>query len=368
MKRPTDYPTPTLVLGALVLLVVVGLVVASSTSSASFGAYNGAWDGTSKLRGIATDRGAEPLVAHDTAAYSRVSPNETVAVILSPEGNYSATDQSRLRRFVRQGGTLLVAGDYGPETNRLLSALGTEARLDGRPIRDDRRRYRSPVMPVAGNVSNHSLVANVSSLTLNYGTAVVPNNATVLVSTSEFAYLDANRNRQLDDNEAISSLPVATVERFGDGRVLVVGDSSAMINSMLDRPGNREFVRAVIADNRTVLLDYSHTSRLPPLALAVLVLRESPLLQLLVGGGCLALVFAWAQRPEPVRRLWSSARSRLDERTSRLTGERATERSPVEPPKMSEAAMIAYLRDRHPDWDSERIRRVVATHRDERSN
>lgn len=356
MKRPGEYPTPTLVFGVFVLLAVVGLVVAASTSGASFGAYNGAWDGTSKLRSIATDAGAEPQVANDMAAYSRVTPNDTVAVILSPERNYSSADRQRLRRFLERGGTLVVAGDYGAQTNRLLAALKTDARLDGRPLRDDRHRYRSPAFPVAGNVSNGSLVANVSAVTLNHGTAVTPGNATVLVNTSDYAYLDANRNRKLDDNEMISSMAVATVERVGDGRVFVVGDSSIMINSMLDRPGNRAFVRALIGGHGTVLLDYSHTSRIPPLALAVLLLRETPLLQLLVGGSGLALVLLWAQHPETVKGLWSSVTSKSLDRTDGRA------------PSMSESAMVTYVRDRHPDWDSDRVQRVVAAVRDERSD
>lgn len=378
MKHPTDYPVPTLVFGVLIVLVVGGLIVASSTSTASFGAYNGAWDGTSELRDVATGVGAEPQIGHDTAAYSRVTPNKTVAFVLSPEGNYSETDRTRIRQFVEQGGTLLVAGDYGPGTNRLLSALSTDARLDGRPIRDERRQYRSPALPVAGNVSNHSLVANVSALTLNHGTAVQPHNATVLINTSGFAYFDVNGNEKLDDNETISSKPVATVEQLGDGQVIVVGDSSAMINTMLERPGNRAFVRNVIGDNQTVLLDYSHTSRLPPLALAVLVLRESSLLQFLVGGGCLALVFVWAQRPESTHRLLSSVRSRLDGRPRdwrngessepmELSEGNATGHPDSLSPEMSESAMVAYVRERHPNWESDRIRRVVAAHRNDRS-
>ncbi|MFH5801237.1 DUF4350 domain-containing protein [Haladaptatus sp. CMAA 1911] len=377
MKRPTEYPVPTLVLSVLIVLVVGGLIVASSTSAASFGAYNGAWDGTSELRDVATGAGAEPQIGHDTAAYSHVTPNDTVAFVLSPEGNYSETDRNRIRQFVQQGGTLLVAGDYGPGTNRLLSALGTDARLDGRPIRDERRQYRSPALPVAGNVSNHSLVTNVSALTLNHGTAVQPNNATVLVRTSGFAYFDVNRNHKLDDNETISSRPVATVEQFGDGRVIVVGDSSAMINTMLERPGNRAFVRNVIGDNQTVLLDYSHTSRLPPLALAVLMIRESSLLQFFVGGGCLMLVFVWAQRPESVRRLLFSVQSRLYRRSrgrqdnvasgmTELSKAQSMSQSDSLSPEMSESTMVAYVRERHPDWEADRIRRVVAAHRDER--
>ena len=358
---------PTRVLGAFALVVVVGLLVTASTSSASFGAYNHAWDGTSDLRGVASETSATSQIAHDTAAYSRVTPNGTVGIILSPDENYSATDRARLRRFVRQGGTLLVAGDYGGRTNRLLSALGTDARLDGRPVRDDQRQYRSPALPVADNVSNRSPVANISALTLNHGTVVTPGNATVLVSTSEYAYLDTNGNRKLDDDETISSMPVATVERVGEGRVFVVSDSSIMINTMLGRSDNRAFVRAILDGNRTVLLDYSHTGRLPPLALAVLTLRESALWQLFVGCGCLSFVLLWAQRPEGVSRRWNSLTARIstsDARTTAVSPNRSSDATP----SLSESAMVDYLREQHPDWETERIERIVAAYREEQSD
>ena len=359
MKRPSDYPTPTLVLGGFALLVVVSLLIATSTSSAAFGAYNGAWDGTSDLRSVAKDTGANPQVIHETSAYSHVDANGTVAIILSPDEKYSTADRARLQRFVRRGGTLLVAGDYGPQTNQLLSALGTDARLDGRPIRDERRHYRSPAMPIADNVSNQSLVSEVSALTLNHGTVVSPRNATVLVRTSEYAYLDVNRNQKLDDNETISSMPVATIERIGAGRVLVVSDPSVLINTMLDRPGNRAFVRTVVGDHRTVLLDYSHTAQIPPLALAILIIRESALWQLLVGCGCLALVLLWAQRPEGVTRRWKALVSRFgDQPPDRVDGQFRS---------MSESSMVTYLHEQHPDWDTTRIQRIVTTYREEQS-
>ena len=371
MKRPTDYPKPTLVLGGFTFLVVVCLLVATSTSSVAFGAYNGAWDGTSDLRSVAKDTGANSRVIHDTSAYSHVEANSTVGIILSPVEKYSTADRARLQRFVRHGGTLLVAGDYGSQTNQLLSALGTDARLDGHPVRDERHHYRSPVMPIADNVSNQSLVSNVSGLTLNHGTVVSPRNATVLVSTSEYAYLDVNRNQKLDDNESISSMPVATIERIGAGQILVVSDPSILINTMLDHSGNQAFVRTVVGNHRTVLLDYSHTAQLPPLALAVLILRESGLLQLLVGSGCLFLVLLWAQRPETVTRRWNSLVSRIrpsEGRPADLLASRPSTPPNDAAPSMSESAMIIYLQEQHPDWDAARIQRIITTYREERSD
>ncbi|WP_435156593.1 DUF4350 domain-containing protein [Haladaptatus sp. DFWS20] len=345
MKRLDSYSTPTILFAVFTAIVLGAVLVAASTSSATFGAYNAAWDGTSELRTVAEEAGAEPEIGHNTSAYSRVTPNETVAVILSPERNYTAAEHDRLRRFVERGGTLLVADDYGSRTDPMLAALGIDARLDGRPLRDTRYQYRSPAMPVARNVSNQSLVTNVSGLTFNHGTAVTPGNATVLVATSEYAYLDTNRNQRLDENESIGSSAVATVERVGNGRVVVVGDSSIVINTMLERPGNRAFVRGIFDGKRTVLLDYSHTTRLPPLALAVLVLRESAVLQFLIGLGAISLVFVWSQRPDVLTRLRASVGSH----------------SPSEPPSMSGEAMASYLEKRHPDWEPERINRVVSS-------
>ncbi|WP_233738145.1 DUF4350 domain-containing protein [Halocatena pleomorpha] len=350
---------PTVVLGGFTLLIVVSLLFAASTSGATFGIYNDAWDGTSNLRSVTEGTGANPQVAHETTAYSQVNPNDTVGIILSPDETYSTADRVRLQRFIRRGGTLLVAGDYRTQTNHLLSMLGTDARLDGRPIRDERRHYRSPAMPIADNVSNQSLVSNVSALTLNHGTVVSPRGATVLVDTSEYGYLDVNQNQKLDDDETISSMPVATVEQIGAGRVFVVSDPSVLINTMLDRPGNRAFVRAVIGNHGTVVLDYSHTSQIPPLKLAVLIIRESALWQLLVGCGCLSLILLWTQRPSGVTQRWNALMARCsDQPPDRVDGQFSS---------MSESAMVSYLQEQHPNWDAVRIQRIVTAYREERS-
>lgn len=155
----------------------------------------------------------------NVSVYDETAANGTVSVVLSPETDYSTRDRLRLRSFVQRGGTLVVAEDYGPRGNTLLETVGASARFNGSAVRDERYNYQSPAFPVAQNVTSHPLTTDVSQLTLNYGTVVEANNASVLVQTSEFAYLDRDGDGELDDNEPLQRRPVVTVEQVGQDRL-----------------------------------------------------------------------------------------------------------------------------------------------------
>lgn len=347
-----DYPRA--LLAALTVTVVVAVAVAAGTSGAAFGLYNPGWDGTSDLRGIAEDAGAEVTVARNVSAYADVAPNGTVAVVLAPGSAYGPGEAAAVRSFLEAGGTLLVADDVAGPANDLLSDVGASARLDGRRLRDDQHHYRGPALPVAGDVADHAYTRDVDALTLNHGTAVVPRGARPVANTSELAYLDADGDGAIGDGEPIGPFPVATVEPVGDGRVVVVGDPSALINAMLDRPGNRAFAAALFSAHERALLDVSHAGALPPAAYALLVLRESVVLQLLVGAAAVCLVGLWAMWP----RVGPGRPAALEQAARRFPGWLPAGGS-REPPGLPPAALAAELRRRHPEWDRERVERVV---------
>lgn len=296
MRGPRDWGYPEWVLAGVTVAVAIAIVVAASTSAAAFGVYNAAWDGTSGLQTEAEAVGTESRILLNTSSYDSANATETLAVVLAPTDPYNASETRRVRRFVERGGTLLVAEDVGTGGNRLLTAVGAEARVNGSLLRDERHHYRSPAMPRARNVSSNGRFSNVDALTLNYGSVVDPANATVLVRSSAFAYLDRNGNARPDDTEPLKQYPVVTSESVGEGRVIVVSDPSVFINAMIERPGNAAFTRHLLARHERVLLDYSHAGSQPPLAVAVLWLRRSPLLQLLVGGIGIAVVWGLGTR------------------------------------------------------------------------
>lgn len=357
--RGGKLSVPRVVLVLLTVAVVVVPVVAASSSAVSFSLFNRGWDGSSELRAVADETGTRVVVARETTAYRETRPRETVAFVLSPESSYGSREAARVTEFVRQGGTLVVADDVGPHGNDLLRALGASARIDGRPLRDPRSNYRSAALPVATGVANRSLTAGVESLTLNYGTAVEPGNATTLVNSSEYAYLDADRDGELGPNESLARHPVATVESVGQGRVVVVGDPSAFVNAMLDRAGNRRFARNLLARHSTLLLDYSNASGIPPVKFAVLAVRDSAVLQLGIAALVVAVLGWWSRRPR--RDSGSGSDSGIgSDLLASLSLPWRTDDFEAEDVRASATDLASHLERRHPDWDRERVERVVS--------
>lgn len=354
-----DLDYPRLLLVGLSLAVLVGLVVAGTTSAAAFGVFNPGWEGVSELRGLAGEAGAEHEVVANTSRYAAADPGTTVAVVISPDRAYTDREAARVRAFVREGGTLVVAEDFGRDAGPLLDAVGVETRFDGALLRDERSEWRSSAMPVATGVTNRSATPyteGVSALTLNYGTTLEPGpNATVLVRSSPFSYLDTDGNGSIGGGESLGARPVVAVEPVGEGRVVTVSDASLFLNAMLEREGNRRFALNLFASGERVLLDYSH-STVPPLSAALLVVRSSPLLGFGLAAAVLSLVGAWGVG-------WTDRlRPMLDSLAARFPwgGRGGADRPPSPRAGAVEVdALVAYLRRRHPDWDEDRVRRVA---------
>ncbi|WP_252698786.1 DUF4350 domain-containing protein [Natronosalvus vescus] len=326
----------------------------AATSTAAFAPYNPSWDGTSDFR---TQLEADPTVETElttrTTDYNRVEPNETVSFVIAPDEPYAETDVQRISQFVDRGGTLVVLENFGTSGDQLLFGLGTEAQVDGQLLRDERNHQNGPTMPIATDVTTHPLTDGVDQLSLNYASAVNPGNATVLVATSEYAYL-GNETTDLEDVETLESYPVATVESVGDGQVVVVSDPSLVINAMIGQPDNDAFVRGLYTGNDHALIDVSKSDDVPPLIGALLTVRGSVSLQLLLGGlGVAAVATIWRK---PGRSVMKRTQKRLPRPSSQR--ERADATS-----TLTHTERLEFLRLKYPDWDDERIERV-ATVRD----
>lgn len=360
------WSVPRVVLVALAVAILATVGVTAATSTASLGLYNPSWDGASQFSATAAAEGVDDRLVRDSERYETAAAEGTLAVVLSPDSGYEVDEVTRLEDFVRRGGTLLVAADFREPGPALLAGLGTNASVSGLPLRDEHRYGPSPAFPLAPNVSDHPYTDGVGELVLNHPSVIetgaregdggagadgagTPDGPTVLVESSPFAYLDRNRNEELDDEEELARHPVVTVESLGDGEVVVASDPSLFINAMLERGDNRRFLANVVGAHERVVVDVSHTSALPPLISLRLVLRDLPIVQLVLGVGLLGGVAALGRRWRgvPWERLPGSERLRPG-------GEPAPAGL-----ELSAGDVAAAVRERHPDWDEERVERVT---------
>ncbi|WP_423998634.1 DUF4350 domain-containing protein [Haloarcula salina] len=334
------FDGPKALLAVYAAVAVVALLYAASTSSVAFGAYNAQWDGSGDMRAVASENGSSVTVGTNVSQYPTADANDTVAFVLSPGEPYTPSEVERVERFVRAGGTLVVAEDYRPHANDLLSGIGASARIDGRPLYDTRNHDRTAAFPEVTPTDSSPVTEGVETVVFNHGTVVEPGGASPILTSSSYAYLDEDGDGELDDGESLASRPVATTEPVGSGRVVVVGDPSVFVNAMLDRGDNRQFARNLLGP--TVLLDYSHAGGVPPLAAAVLALRRSGWL-LALCGAILVATFVGID-------------CRVDDRLREYVRDR---RSAGDPGELSASGVEAFLRSRHPDWDGARIARVT---------
>ncbi|WP_136601171.1 DUF4350 domain-containing protein [Salinigranum halophilum] len=333
---------PELLLAGLVVVLVLGVGIGITSSQATYGSYNSAWDGASGLRGVAESTDTPTHLVTNTSGYAAYPARGTVSFVFSPESAYNEADRATLESFVERGGTLVVAEDIGEHGNDLLNGIGASARVDGQPVRDPRYNEGSGTLPLATNVSSAgetaTLTRGVEELALNYPTAVEPGDSTVVARTSGFSYLDSNRNGTLDSAEALRSYPVVTVERIGQGRVIVVSDPSLFINAMLDRGDNRAFVTGLVDTHDRVVLDYSHAPAQPPAIVALLTLRDSVVLQILSGSVLVASAVL-------VARGWPPLARRGDERAA----EESDVDSELDLDDVDDSAVVQALRGRAQD-------------------
>ena len=356
--RPFGWPVPRLLLVALVSMFCIILFVVVSSSTAGFSAYNPDWDGTSEFRQLAAEHG-EITVATNGSQYKQQEPATTVAFISAPETNYSSRDIANIQQFVSDGGILIVADNYGAHGNVLLDSLGAHARFDRRVLKDDRNTFRSPTTPIVSDVGTHEYVSEVDALTLNYGTAIVPNGATPIANSSDFSYLVENENATAETADDLQQYPVVTVEPIGEGQVVAIGDPSLFINTMLDEPDNRAFATTLVSHRAHTLIDRSHTGAVPPLIQVLLLIRSSPLVATGLLVTVLVMISIGGRENGDEKIGFISDYIRDTRLVARLGYSDSVSDIESEIPETNRDILKAHIQRRHPEWDEDQIETVL---------
>jgi hypothetical protein len=183
------------------------------------------WEGCAELLDLArAELGLARVVVTTKLDLHDLQPNDGV-VILHPE---KSLDVEALARFMRAGGRVVLLDDYGTG-DALLQHFGMErVPLPERPSAELRG---NPSLAIAEPASAHPVVVEVQHVVTNHATGIKHPDLTPVL--------------EVRDREGHPAL-VAVAGAVSQGRLLVVGDPSIVMNSMLRYAGNKTFARNLV--------------------------------------------------------------------------------------------------------------------------
>jgi hypothetical protein len=247
----------------LIITVVITLVISLACitvfpSVHDFLEYNTTWNGIRQsLNGLNASTINSPQKLTQTATNS--------VLICIPYIQYDNTELELYKKFLNNGGTLLLMDDFG-YGNSILEYLNISCRFSGVPLLDPLFCYKNQWFPLITDF-NPSFTKDVKEIVLNHATALVnTENTEVIAWSSSSSYLDQNGNESPDDGEQKGPLPVVAEMRFGSGTIILVSDPSILVNSMLGKYDNMLFIKTLTtADNsgENIVMDTSHLVKDP---------------------------------------------------------------------------------------------------------
>lgn len=197
------------------LMVLLGGTVVSSPGGAQrdFDPGSTAWNGLSGLVEAAADANVR-LDTPERLDVADLSPTDAI-VLVHPDRELPVPS---LSAFLRAGGRVVLADDFGGG-GRFLESFGI-VRV---PPNDPPRTIRgNPDLPVAHVVGRHPLTDGISMTVANHAQTLRHPELTPLLA--------------FDDAGSQGLVLTGAVER---GRLVAIGDSSVLINNMLQFEGNR---------------------------------------------------------------------------------------------------------------------------------
>jgi hypothetical protein len=189
------------------------------------------WEGCSELVRIArAELGTTRIIATTSIDFKELKPEDGL-LLLYPE---KSLDVDELSKFMRAGGRVVLLDDFG-RGESLLRHFGMErVPVPKKPVESLRH---NPQLALAEPASAHPVVADVNRVVTNHATGLShPDLSPVL------------KIRGANEGDVFIAVAGAVGEKppAPQGRFLVVGDPSIVMNSMLRYAGNKSFARGLV--------------------------------------------------------------------------------------------------------------------------
>jgi len=249
----------TLSIVAVLVLVISMLCIWFYPSAQGFMTSNTIWTGT---KDFASEFSADNIDSLDDLPDM---PEKTILVTV-PYLEYSDEELSKVKRFVDDGGMLLLMDDYG-YGNSILEYLGVSVRFSNKPLLDPVYYYKNQLMPRIIDLAPELRENDINMIMLNHATTltnVIESEA--IARSSSASFLDVNEDMQWNKGEPEGPFAVVGEFRLGKGTLNLIADPSIMINTMIGRDDNFNFIRYLTqrkGEQDRILVDISHLSKTP---------------------------------------------------------------------------------------------------------
>jgi hypothetical protein len=293
--------TRTLLLSGLAVLIILLVLGRFYFSEEDFNLQNPDWNGLSHL---ASAIHATPL--YSTATLAGQGSGKTL-LIVGPKKNYTTEESSQVLSFLHSGGKVVVADDLG-SADSLLDAIGSPITIDPVLMCQYENYYVNQTFPIITNISSPNM-QNVRQIVLNHPASLnVTDTAEIIASTSDKAWLDYNGNLSLDGDERMGIYPVAAIDSFAGGQLLVISDPDVFVNSMQDKGDNAVFASDIFTG--PVMVDVSHGMDVTPVGSVYYLIKLNQWAQVLAAVLIVCALLAFMARTEISAFLGSKRRKR----------------------------------------------------------
>ena len=349
-----------ILLGVCVLLFVLALASPVIYNDEDFSMYNPGWNGcsrlavktykTGKLQPTYFVKDSELTIGQKSFTEYSLVANRSVIIIIGPQSDYTKAEADYVRNFLKNGGLLFIADDFG-RANSLLSKINSSSRFTNKLLLDLSFEKKASFVTVY-NFENktHPLLFNVTSILFNYPSSIKKGeNSQVLAYSSEISWLDDNTNYKKDEKEVNKPYPVLVEEEYGDGKIILFSGPSLLINSMEDKLDNQQFreniMGYILGDRSKVIIDESHRDLDTPYNLAYFMPSSigNNFKMGIVFVVVVLFVFAFTNIPRKFWRKTIKIFLRKQENTEIKTNE----------------AIIKNLLEKHPGWSKKKLEEII---------
>ena len=359
-----------------VLILGMSLLAPILSTAEDFSIYNTGWNGTSALAKSA--RSAGRLVPTFTIAATdsnlevvhlpldsfQLDPDSSSLIIIGPSKPFTPSEGKLVGDFVRKGGHLLLADDFG-SGNSLLRAMNATSEFSGYLLLD-LAYEKQPEFSVCFDFnSDNNVTMGVTTVLMNYPTTVVPGrNTTVLARSSIASYEDVNQDRLRTWSDPIGPFPVIAIERLGLGQILLISDPSIFINGMLKQAQNELLANNSMyflsGSSENVFFDESHRNYFDPVSISILAIGQMSAEAKIAVVAIMTFVLLSLLTEYPrmasrrifnrIARLWHGVFGRLFQK----------KKVPETTERLTDDELIVAVMERHPEWRRSMLRMLLA--------